>query len=189
MVVLGIGIGALFAGIGTTDSPGPPDDPASASYTLDDLYNRLTTGADGSQTTFTEPSSGPGTGTMHTLNDIMAAAPAQDDTNGATPEDVFEGKTFWGLTSGEWGLRTGIGPNRRFVWSFMFVGSGRTETMSQECPGGLHPGIWACGPFTMDRPWGITVDIRPEPPGLGLRCDITNSSQEEGLFGLFVACS
>jgi len=27
--VLGFGIGILFAALGTTDSPGPPDDPAS----------------------------------------------------------------------------------------------------------------------------------------------------------------
>jgi hypothetical protein len=34
-------------------------------------------------------------------------APAVDDTNGAVAADVTNGKTFWGLTSGEWGLQTG----------------------------------------------------------------------------------
>lgn len=108
LVVFGFGIGVLFGAIGTTDPPGPPDDPASASYTLDDLYNRLTTGADGSQTTFTEPVVGPGTGTMHTLNEIMAAAPAEDNTSGVTPGEVLQGRTFWSLrTDGTWGLQTG----------------------------------------------------------------------------------
>jgi hypothetical protein len=110
--VLGVGIGVLFAALGTTDSPGPPDDQASESYTLTDLYNRLTTGAAGSKTTFTEPASGPGTGTMHTLSDIMAVAPAQDSTNGATAVEVASGKTFWGLTSGAWGQQTGTMPGR-----------------------------------------------------------------------------
>jgi len=76
---------------------------------VEDIYNRLDSGADGAQSTFTEPGVAPGTGTMHTLNETMAEAPARDDTNGAVTGDVATGKTFWGLnvTGGEWGLRTG----------------------------------------------------------------------------------
>jgi hypothetical protein len=58
-------------------------------------------------TSFTEPSSRPGTGTMHTLDDIMAIAPAANNTTGATATDVLNGTTFWGLTSGQWGVETG----------------------------------------------------------------------------------
>jgi len=57
---------------GTPDSPSAPA--ATSSYTLEDIYNRLDTGAPGTPSTFTEPTSGPGTGTMHTLNEIMAKA-------------------------------------------------------------------------------------------------------------------
>lgn len=94
---------------GPVDSPAPPN--ATNSYTLEDLYDRLDTGADGSQSTFTEPSVGPGTGTMHTLNEILAAAPAQDPVNGAFPSHVLAGRTYWGLGSGSrWGYFTGTRP-------------------------------------------------------------------------------
>ena len=44
---------------------------------------------------------------MHTLDEIMAAAPAVDDTNGASAAEVVSGKKFWGLTTGGWGVKTG----------------------------------------------------------------------------------
>ena len=69
---------ALTAFAGNPAGPSTP--PGSTySYTLEDIYNRLNDGTAGSQSTFTEPSSGPGTGTMHTLNDIMALAAANAD--------------------------------------------------------------------------------------------------------------
>lgn len=98
-------LGSAAALAGSPDSPGAPD--ATSSYTLEDLYNRLNAGAAGSQSIFTEPSTAPGTGTMHTLNDIMAVAPVLDNTNGATQTHVLSGKTVWGLTGGHWGLITG----------------------------------------------------------------------------------
>ena len=94
---------------GSPDSPGPPE--STSSYTLADLYNRLSAGTTGSQSTFTEPSTAPGTGTMHTLNEIMAVAPVLDNTNGATSTYVLNGQTYWGLTSGEWGTSTGTMAN------------------------------------------------------------------------------
>jgi hypothetical protein len=113
-VVVGIVVGvllssAVFVLAGNTDSPSAPG--ATNSFTLEDIYNRLDTGAAGAQSTFTEPGVAPGTGTMHTLNETMAKAPARDDANGATTGDVANGKTFWGLNvaGGEWGLQTGIG--------------------------------------------------------------------------------
>ena len=91
---------------GDLDSPGAPTDAASRSYTLEDVYNRLDTGAAGTQDVFAEPGAGPGA-TGHTVNDVMDKTPVVDDADGATPEDVADGKTFWGLTSGAWGPRTG----------------------------------------------------------------------------------
>jgi hypothetical protein len=66
--VLGFSVGRLAAAPGTLDSPGPPE--STLSYTLEDIYNRLDTGAAGTQSTFTEPSSGPTSGTGHTLDEI-----------------------------------------------------------------------------------------------------------------------
>lgn len=91
---------------GNPAGPGTP--PAeTSSYTLEDIYDRLDAGTAGSESMFTEPTNGPDTGTMHTLNQIMGAAPTVDDTNGATVAEVATGKTFWGLSSGEWGVQTG----------------------------------------------------------------------------------
>ena len=101
--VLVTAVGVLAAS-GTTDSPAAPG--STSSYTLEDLYQRLVNGTTGTQSTFMEPSVAPGTGTMHDINALMAAAP-EEDPNGATTDDVLPGKTFWGLTNGEWGLQTG----------------------------------------------------------------------------------
>jgi hypothetical protein len=110
--VVGIVVGvllssAVFVWAGNVDSPAAPG--ATNSFTLNDIYNRLDSGAAGAQSTFTEPAAGPGTGTMHTLNETMAKAPARDDANGALTGEVENGKTFWGLNvaGGEWGLQTG----------------------------------------------------------------------------------
>lgn len=89
---------------------GPTTAPAATnSYTIEDVYQRLTAGTDGSQAAFAEPSVTAGTGTMHTLNDVMGTAPVKDNTDGATAADVASGKKFWGLNiaSGEWGPQTG----------------------------------------------------------------------------------
>jgi hypothetical protein len=93
--------------------PGPPE--TTNSYTLENIYNRLDSGAAGTQSAFTEPSSGPPTGTMHALNEIMAVAPQVDDTNGATAAQVVFGRTYWSLQSGAWGLRTGTMPDNGAV--------------------------------------------------------------------------
>jgi hypothetical protein len=71
--VVGIVVGVLLSSVvfvlaGNPDSPAAPG--ATNSFTLNDIYNRLTTGADGAPSTFTEPGVAPGTGTMHTLNEI-----------------------------------------------------------------------------------------------------------------------
>jgi len=93
---------------GSPVGPGTPPG-STSSYTLTDIYDRLDAGTAGTQSAFTEPAVGPGTGTMHTLNEIMAEAPAADNASGATQADVLAGRTFWGLnvTSGQWGPQTG----------------------------------------------------------------------------------
>ena len=88
--------------------PGPPE--TTSSYTLEAIYNRLDTGEAGTQSTFTEPISGPMVGTGHTLDEIMSVAPSVDDTQGATQMQVLTGRTAWGLTSAGWGLMTGTYP-------------------------------------------------------------------------------
>jgi hypothetical protein len=109
-VVAGLAAVAVIVLAGNPDGPpGPPE--STYSYTLEDIYRRLDTGAPGTPITFTEPISGPGTGTMHTLDDIMGVAPAVDDANGAVQEDVLAGRTAWGLTGGAWGAMTGTMPD------------------------------------------------------------------------------
>ena len=107
LVALAFGVGRLSAAVGTLDSPDVPAN--TLSYTLEDIYNRLNTGAAGTPITFTEPSQGPTVSTGHTLSETIAIAPAVDDTNGAGLRDVQAGMTYWGLTSGNWGLQTGKG--------------------------------------------------------------------------------
>jgi hypothetical protein len=109
-VLLAIALSLLVTVVvlaGNLDSPSEPS--SSFSFTLEDIYNRLNEGTAGAQSAFTEPSSAPGS-TMHTLNDIMEKAPAVDETNGATADEVLTGKTVWGLTSGAWGVITGTLP-------------------------------------------------------------------------------
>ena len=77
--VMGIVIGALLStAVVLAGSPNPgagPTDLGSQMYTLEQIYQRLTTGNYFvKQSGFTEPGSGPGTPTMHTLDEIMATA-------------------------------------------------------------------------------------------------------------------
>jgi len=94
------------------DSPAAVTNASSAMFTIEDLYNRLNAGTAGTKrtTVFTEPVAGPGvTAADHDLDEVMAIAPSVDDTNGATAAEVLNGKTFWGIRSGVWGLQTGTG--------------------------------------------------------------------------------
>jgi hypothetical protein len=95
---------------GSLDSPGAVTNANSAMYTIDDIYNRLDAGTTGTKrsTTFTEPSSGPGS-SSHSLNEVMSKAPALDNSSGASASEVANGKNFWGLKSGNWGEQTGTG--------------------------------------------------------------------------------
>jgi hypothetical protein len=69
MLVLGLGVGRLSAGL--PDAPGGPGDIAAGMYTMDQVYQRISSGGVFSTaTTFREPSTPPGIGTMHNLNEI-----------------------------------------------------------------------------------------------------------------------
>jgi hypothetical protein len=111
---LALALGLLCAGAaqaGSLTAPATPDDPSSAMFTLEDIYQRLDSGAPGALRTgpFAEPTAGPGS-TGHTLNDVMAKAPALDDAAGAAAGEVASGKTFWGLKAGAWGPQSGTMP-------------------------------------------------------------------------------
>jgi len=110
-IVVGVAMGVLFSAdfvlAGSLEPSVGPTQADSQMFTLQQIYDRLNTGAAGTtRTSFTEPSSGPGS-TGHTLDEIMGKLPALDDANGAGPANVATGKTYWGLTSGQWGLKTG----------------------------------------------------------------------------------
>ena len=111
-VIIGVAIGVLLSTAvvvlaGDLNLPSGSTASAAQMVTLEQLYKRLATGAEGTKmAAFKEPSSGPGS-TMHTLDDIIAAASAVDDTIGVGVADVASGKAFWGLTSGAWGPQTG----------------------------------------------------------------------------------
>ncbi len=94
---------------GSMDAPADPTSATSAMYTLESIYQRLATGAAGSKRVgpFAEPGAGP-VATGHTLDQVMGLAPAVD-AGGAGVADVANGKKFWGLKSGEWGVQTGTG--------------------------------------------------------------------------------
>jgi len=92
---------------GSLNPPGGPTHPASAMYNIQDICNRLDSGAAASKQTFTQPTSDPADLSYCTLNDIMNKSPVVNDAHGAIPAEVLAGKTFWGLTSGHWGPQTG----------------------------------------------------------------------------------
>ena len=81
-ILIGVVVGVLLSSAaivvaGNLDPPSGAADAASQMYTLEQIYNSLNDGTAATKmTSFTEPASGPGTGTMHTLDDIMALAPA-----------------------------------------------------------------------------------------------------------------
>jgi hypothetical protein len=113
VVVLG---GGAPAGAGSLTATAPPDATAPAPMpTLDDIYYRLfdgsaTASAPGSLTKrtsggFVDPDAISGTGTMHSLADILGVAPlaATADADRAAASDVCSGQKYFGLRTGAWG--------------------------------------------------------------------------------------
>ena len=99
LFIFGIGLvaGRQLLRMGLTDSPGTPE--TTSGYSLEDIYNRLDTGAPGTPKTFIEPVSGPGSGTMRTLDEIMGLIPDHmasfDGADGVRvipiPDGIYEG--------------------------------------------------------------------------------------------------
>jgi hypothetical protein len=94
-------------------------------FTVEDLFHRLSSGATGVKRTgaFVEPSATPAA-SGHTLDQLMALAPAQDDASGAAASEVVENHTFWSLRSGAWGLKTGSLTARTIADSTTNFGAG-----------------------------------------------------------------
>jgi hypothetical protein len=71
LITLSFGVGRLSAG--SPDAPGGPNSAAAQMHTLDQIYQRISNGGTDApaMTSFTEPSTAPGTGTMHTLDEIF----------------------------------------------------------------------------------------------------------------------
>jgi len=106
----------LMVNAGSLEANAPPDDPGSAMYTLEDIYQLLKTGTIPTKRigSFKEPSAGPQTPTGHNLNELFGASPQPNNNYGAIPSDVRPGKYFWGLRTnstagGGWGLLSGTG--------------------------------------------------------------------------------
>ena len=116
---------------GSLDNTGAPA-AGSAMPTLGGIYNQLDTGTTATASgAFQEPSAGPAA-TGKSLSDIKAKLPAVD-TSGAAAADVLSGKTFWGLSSSEWGARSGTMVNRGVVTI-------TPGTTIQTIPAGYHNG-------------------------------------------------
>ena len=114
-IVIGVLLSTAVVFAGSLNPSTGPTGADSQMYTLQQIYDRLVSGAAGvKMTEFTEPTSGPGS-TMRTLDEIMAAAPAVDATNGATVTQVLAGRTFWGLTASQWATQTGTMANNGAV--------------------------------------------------------------------------
>jgi len=91
---------------GSLDSPGAPS-AGSGMYTLQNLYDYLTSGAALTvQTSFQEPTSGPGS-TMKTTKEIGDAIKNKFNLCSATVDNVEQGVTFFCTQPGSWGVQTG----------------------------------------------------------------------------------
>ena len=72
VVLVTLAVAAVVVYAGSLNPPAAPTDSAAQMYTLDQIYNRINDGTAATKmSTFTEPSSGPGS-TMHTLDEIYA---------------------------------------------------------------------------------------------------------------------
>ena len=112
-VVATCGAMAISAWAGDLVPSHAPDEAGSAMFTGRDILNRLESGTNAPLRTgaFVEPVAGPTAGTMPTLNEIMAAAPATNAA-AAAPGEVLAGKAYWGLVESDWGTQTGTMANQ-----------------------------------------------------------------------------
>jgi hypothetical protein len=100
----------MAAMAGDLDSPAAPTDPASAMYTMQDVYNRIDDGTEGTKRggTFTEPGKGP-TSTGKTLDDLYNLASERSRV-------AQTGQTTFYKTGDDGDLQKGVvWPNPRFT--------------------------------------------------------------------------
>lgn len=166
-ITLGFVVGLLFSAVtivlaGNLVPSGGPANPDSQMYTLQQIYEQLTTGTTSEKMeAFTEPVAGPGTGTMVTLDEIMAAAPVIH-TNAATQTGVLSGTVVWGLSGDAWGVITGTRPylpvpKTGQISCFRTVGPwGPCECGTEDCPVG-QDGDWQRGLETIPPALRFTV--------------------------------
>ncbi|MGA9347827.1 MAG: hypothetical protein WBW48_03355 [Anaerolineae bacterium] len=116
LIGVGIVVGVLLASVavvlaGSIDSPSGPTDSASQMYTLQQVYDRINNGTAATKmTTFTEPSSAPGS-TMVTLDQIY-------DLAGQRSQPAKTGDTYTdgGVTGEDGELLKGVTwPSPRFT--------------------------------------------------------------------------
>jgi hypothetical protein len=129
------------------NSPGPPEDPAAQSYTLQQICERLLSGEEGSLAIdFTEPEVGVEGATMCDLNTVMETAPETSDMS-ASPNQVSTGATYWGLGSGaNWGNLSGSG-GAITQESISLRQSGQTTSFATNDDGDLQLGVTASPRF------------------------------------------
>jgi hypothetical protein len=89
--------------------PAGPADATAGMYTLQDIHDRLNSGATASPPgALSQPATGPTVVSgLPSIDDIVALLPVVDNTNCAAPGNVLSGKTFFGLCGTSWGARTG----------------------------------------------------------------------------------
>jgi len=104
-LMLMVGLSGLVVA-GSLDSPGAPS-AGSGMYTLQNLYDYLTSGAALTvQASFQEPTSGPGS-TMKTTKEIGDSIKALYNQCDVTAANVEQGKKFFCTQPGSWGVQTG----------------------------------------------------------------------------------
>jgi hypothetical protein len=155
---------------GNLDPPGPPS-AGNGMPTLTGIYNQLTVGTVPTPAaSFQEPLSEPTTGTNWTLNDIQVKLPVPDAASGATTGDVLSGRSFWGLTVGEWGRQTGgmadnggivitPGTTDRPIAAGYHNGTGKVAGDPSLVSSNIPVGVTIFGVAgTKKRPWGCGGD-------------------------------
>ncbi|MCX6353784.1 MAG: hypothetical protein NTZ78_02630 [Candidatus Aureabacteria bacterium] len=104
MLMVGLSCVAIA---GSIEPSGPPT-AGSGMYTLQNLYDYLTSGAALTvQSSFEEPSAAPTTGTMKTTKEIGDAIAGKFSQCNVTADNVELGKTFFCTQPGSWGVQTG----------------------------------------------------------------------------------